>query len=261
MNNMINFFHFSDFHIPPERGMTRDEGDPCKKVEKLIEIAREMDIKPDFSIITGDLSQRGTETGYEIVREYICEIEALGGPVLPAVGNVDRRGNFRRILLGEGDVDNDKPCYYSRTVGNIRVIVLDSQVPGTENGAFDKEQLDWLERELNDSSMPCLIAFHHPISIPTFDPDHARRFRRIVSEANVLAVLCGHLHQARVTWDDGICYVTGSAALSELEIREREHRFYDSSGFNILTYHDGALTVRPVIYSDGRKLIKTIQGD
>ena len=51
---------------------------------------------PAFSVITGDLSQNGSETGYE----YIADIEALGGPVMPAVGNVDRRGAFRRILQG-----------------------------------------------------------------------------------------------------------------------------------------------------------------
>ena len=238
--------------------MTRDEGDPCKKVERLIGIAREMEIKPTFSIITGDLSQKGSETGYHIVREYIREIEALGGPVLPTVGNVDGRGNFRRILLGEGDADDNAPCYYSRTVKGIHIIVLDSQVPGTENGAFDTEQLEWLEREIGDSTMPCLIAFHHPITITTFDADHARRFRRIVSKAKVVAVLCGHLHQSSFTFDDGIHYVVGSGALSELEIREKEARIYDSSGFNIVTYSDDVLTVRPVICSDGRKLIKTV---
>jgi Icc protein len=253
---LVTFLHFSDFHILPDKGMVRDEGDPCKKVEKLIHIARGMDLRPAFSVITGDVSQDGTETGYSIAREYIAEIEALGGPVLPAVGNVDRRGNFRRILLGARELDDDKPCYYSRTVGGIRAIVLDSQVPGTERGALDKEQLDWLERELNGCAQPCVVAFHHPIRARTFDADHARRFRDITCRAKVIAVLCGHMHQNCVTLDDGICHVTGSAALSEVVATERSLRFYDSSGFGVLTYHDGALNIRPIVYSEGRRLMK-----
>ena len=82
---MITFLHFSDFHILQQKGMVRDEGDPCRKVERVIQIARDMDLKPAFSVVTGDLSQNGTETGYEIARQYIAEIETLGGPVLPAV--------------------------------------------------------------------------------------------------------------------------------------------------------------------------------
>jgi 3',5'-cyclic AMP phosphodiesterase CpdA len=106
MFSLITFLHFSDFHLLPERGMLRDGTDPCKKVERVIDIAGEMDVKPAFSIITGDISQNGSETGYEIAREYISRIEALGGPVLSAVGNIDGRRNFRRILLGDPDHDD-----------------------------------------------------------------------------------------------------------------------------------------------------------
>jgi 3',5'-cyclic AMP phosphodiesterase CpdA len=255
---MVTFFHFSDFHILPRKGMVRDEGDPCRKVEKVIQVARDMDVRPAFSIITGDLSQNGTESGYGIAREYIADIEALGGPVMPAVGNVDRRRAFRRILLGEAESDDDNRCYYSRRLAGIHVVVLDSQVPGTEKGALGKLQLDWLEREIVDAADPCLIALHHPIAAEGFDPDDAGRFREIISRAGIVAVLCGHLHQSRITVEGGICHIIGCACFSELVITEQERRVYDASGFTVLTYDEGALTVRPVMYSDGRRLVKRI---
>jgi len=263
---MITFFHFSDFHILPEKGRLRDEGDPCKKVEKVIEIAKEMGVKPAFSIITGDISQEGSETGYNIAKEYISQIEDLGGPVFPAVGNVDGRRNFRRILLNEPDIDDDSPCYYSKTVEGLHVIILDSQTTGSETGSFEGEQLSWLEDTLRGRTEPCIIAFHHPVfeslllprdAIPKiFDPSEASRFLEIISKANVLAVLCGHLHQSLVTSAKGINFVMGCGALSESVITEKEVRTYDSSGFNVISYNNGSLTVRPVIYSDGRQLIK-----
>jgi Icc protein len=264
---LITFLHFSDFHILPERGMLRDEGDPCKKVEKVIEIAGEMGVKPAFSIITGDISQNGSETGYNIASEYISQIEALGGPVLPAVGNVDGRRNFGRILLGEPDHD-DSPCYYSRTIGGLHVIILDSQTPGSELGSFEGEQLSWLEEELRGRAEPSIVAFHHPVveypllrdtRLELFDPAVAGRFREILSEANVAAVLCGHLHQNLITSSGGVKYVTACGVLSETVLSERESRAYDSSGFNIFTYLNGQITVRPVIYSEGRRLVRVVQ--
>lgn len=88
---MTTFFQFSDFHILPKKGMTRAEGDPCSKIERVIKLAKDTNIKPVFSIITGDLSQNGSNSGYKIAKEYITQIEALGGPVIPVMGNVDEK--------------------------------------------------------------------------------------------------------------------------------------------------------------------------
>ena len=74
---MITFLHFSDFHIQERRGSLRDGMDPCLNLEKIIEVAREMDVKPSFSIVTGDIAQNGSEGGYAIAKEYFREIEAL----------------------------------------------------------------------------------------------------------------------------------------------------------------------------------------
>jgi 3',5'-cyclic-AMP phosphodiesterase len=236
------FLHFSDFHILPEKGMVRVEGDPCAKVETLIRIAREMDLKPAFSIVTGDLSQNGSEGGYRLARQYVAEIEALGGPVFVAVGNVDRRASFKRIMLGEREPD-DGPCCYTRKVGCFGVVVLDSQVPGSENQVADRAER-------------CVVALHHPPMSGAFDPDHASRFREIVARAGVLAVLSGHVHRCGVTVDRRVHHVTGCAALSEVVETRRSQRVYDSSGFVVLTWDKGMLTVRPVVYSEGRRLVR-----
>jgi 3',5'-cyclic AMP phosphodiesterase CpdA len=258
---MINFLHFSDFHIQEKRGILKEGVDPCLKLENVIEVAREMDIKPAFSIITGDIAQDGLEEGYTLAKEYIREIETLGGPVILTVGNVDMRENFRNYMLestGEG------PCYYSQTVGGLRVIVLDSQTPGANTGSFGGGQLEWLEEELRGTQEPSLIAFHHPVfNVPflsgmtpaIFDPDDARRFREIVEVGNILGVLCGHLHQCMVSMEEGLLYVMSGSVFSELSYNEREKRLHEASGFNFMSYDGERLTVRPVAFSEGRALI------
>jgi len=264
---LTTFFQFSDFHILPEKDMNRDEGNPCDKIEKVIQIARETKIKPAFSIITGDISQNGSDKGYKIAQEYMSQIEALGGPVLPAVGNVDDRQRFRENLLEEATTEKENPCYYSKTIDGVHIIVLDSQSPGKVTGALEGEQLDWLKKQLSNNTEPTIIALHHPpfkLPLPNgashtvFDLEDMKRFNNLVKSSNVNAVLCGHMHQSLITHRDGVNCVIGCAVLSEVIFGMKEYMTYDSSGFTMYTLRGGTLTVRPIIYTEGSRLVNTV---
>ena len=245
--------------------MTREEGNPCSKIEKIIQLAKDTNTKPAFSIITGDISQNGSTSGYKIAQEYISQIEALGGPVLPVMGNVDDRTRFRENLLMEKN-SGEAPCYYSKIVDGVRVIVLDSQNPGKHTGVLGDEQLNWFKEELSVDVEPTIIALHHPpfkLRLPeggthtVFDSASMERFQKIVKNSKVVAVLCGHLHQSLIAESGGIKYFIGCAALSEGYFGDKEYKTYDSSGFTQYTIHEDQLTVRPVIYTEGRPLINT----
>jgi len=80
------------------------------------------------------------------------------------------------------------------TIEGLHVIAMDSHTPGSNTGSFSEEQLDWLAVELRDhQDEPAIIAFHEPIfffgELGLFNKVDAKRFRDIVSEGNVLAVL------------------------------------------------------------------------
>ena len=57
---MVNFLHLSDIHIPDKQGDLWDSVDPCIKLEKLIELAQKLELKPSFTVITGDISHTGS---------------------------------------------------------------------------------------------------------------------------------------------------------------------------------------------------------
>jgi len=218
---LTTFFHFSDFHILPEKGMTRAEGDPCEKIERVIKIAKDTNIKPAFSIITGDISQNGSTSGYEMAKEYFAQIESLGGPVLPV---------------------ND------------------------HTGILNEKQLSWLEKELALEHDPTLIAMHHPtfaLHLPNdrkhivFDKTSMARFQDIVSKSKVKLVLCGHLHQSLYVESNEIKYLVGAAALSESHIEMYNANIYDSLGFNQVTIDGDHINIKPVIYTEERKLLIT----
>lgn len=263
---LMTFLHLSDFHLPTKKGeLGRLKVDPCKKLDRIIELLCEMNISPTFSIITGDLSQTGTVESYGLVKEYLTELESLGGQVLVTMGNRDNRCNFRQTVLEKPCSDESKPYYYSETIGDLRVIGLDSKVTGSSRGAFDEGQLEWLKRELeNHPEKPTIIAFHHPIvdmPLPLldgiFNPSHVQRFYENISDANILAVLCGHLHHNLITSANGVLNVVVGSIESELTYDEKEYKVYESSSFNIVTYRKNKLLVKPVVMPfEGRLLFR-----
>ena len=55
-------------------------------------------------------------------------------------------------MAREGAAVSDEPYCYVTWVGGLRVIVLDSTVPGAAHGELDKPQLDWLRAELEPAA-------------------------------------------------------------------------------------------------------------
>ncbi|MHA2303296.1 MAG: metallophosphoesterase family protein [Candidatus Thorarchaeota archaeon] len=267
---MVTFLHLSDIHIPDNKGDLWYGVDPCIKLEKLIEIAKKLELKPSFTVITGDISHSGTIQSYNLVKKYLKKIQSLGDIVLPTMGTKDNRANFSNILLGKPSSQEEPPCYYSQTIEGLSIIAMDSHTPGSHTGSFSEEQLDWLEEELREHpDKPAVIAFHEPIfffgELGIFDKTDAIRFKEIVSDGNVLAVLNGHLHCPFFTMVDGVHYVQAGSPLWENSYNERGTLSTDSSSFNLLRYMedpDGQpvhlphrLFVRPVSFSEGTQMI------
>jgi len=258
---MVNFLHLSDIHIPDKQGDLWDSVDPCIKLEKLIELAQKLELKPSFTVITGDISHTGTIQSYNLAKRYIDKIQSLGGSVFPTTGNMDNRENFRNILLRKPLPQEESFCYYSQTIEGLHVIAMDSHTPGSNIGSFSGEQLDWLEAELRDhQDEPAIIAFHAPIFFFGeewgFNKADATRFRDIVSKGNILVVLNGHLHFPFFTMVDGIQYVQAGSSVFENSYNEKGRLSYDSSSFNLLIYNEGSLLARPVSFSERTQLIE-----
>jgi 3',5'-cyclic AMP phosphodiesterase CpdA len=262
---MVNFLHFSDFHIPDKRGDLRDTIDPFQKLDNIIDYAKQLELNPAFTIITGDLSDTGTPQSYKHVKEFISKIQDLGGPVIPTMGTRDRRTNFSKILLGKPSQQREPPCYYSKTIEGIHVIAMDSRTPRSKMGSFSEKQLDWLETELREHiDTPSVIAFHEPVlylgALGLFNKADALNFRDIISAGNVLAVLSGHLHYPSFAVVDGVKYVQAGSPLWVNYFNDTgERKTYDSSSFNVLTYvenHPDNLLVRPVHFSKGQQLVE-----
>jgi 3',5'-cyclic AMP phosphodiesterase CpdA len=186
----------SDIHL----GARWEGVDPQPRLEQVIEAVRSLPNPVDAVVVSGDLSDAGSEEHYLSARRLL---ERLDAPVHVLPGNHDLRGPLRQAfeLPGEGE----EPIDYSVEVGDLRLIALDSIVAGEDRGAFSAEQLRRLDEELGrEPDRPAILAMHHPplaTGIPEWDGINLASSERDALAAVVgrhpqlRAIVGGHLHR------------------------------------------------------------------
>jgi 3',5'-cyclic-AMP phosphodiesterase len=151
---------------------------------------------PDALLLGGDVATAADP------REYARVAELLGRLPMPAYvlpGNHDDPARLRDGL----DVE---PTPFAVDVAGVRLIGLDTHVPGSDAGALGLDALSWLADALDAArETPTIVAMHHPpigIAMAGFDaialdPEDASAFAELVAGApHVVRVLTGHVHRA-----------------------------------------------------------------
>ncbi|MGN9845983.1 metallophosphoesterase [Nonomuraea sp. H19] len=209
---MIVIAHLSDIHI----------GATPRSVDRANAVMRYLDALPhdlDAVLVTGDIADHALAEEYEEARKLLSSRH----PVLVGPGNHDRRGEFRRVLLGEEPADGPINQVY-RSAQAIYAM-CDSSIPGQDAGHLDEETIAWLEGVLRESDLPVFVAFHHPpvlLHSPMADGIRLHRHERIeelvAAYPNVAAVLVGHAHTAAATTFAGRPLLVGPGVVSTLKL-------------------------------------------
>lgn len=159
-----------------------------------------MRIRPSAVVFTGDLTDLGEPDAYRRLRELVePAVEALGARLCWVPGNHDERDAMRVGLLDE--VPSLEPIDRVWDLDGLRLIGLDTSVPGFHHGALTTAQLEWLDAELRrPAERGTVIALHHPplpTPQPMFDILELRDqhlFADVLRGRDVRAILGGHLH-------------------------------------------------------------------
>jgi 3',5'-cyclic AMP phosphodiesterase CpdA len=184
----------------PHLGADWNGADPVRALAAAVETARSLRPPPDAVLVSGDLSEHATDDEYRQVRELLSPLAA---PLYVIAGNHDERGALRRAFELPGR--DREPIQYASDLGPMRLIVLDTTIPGAEGGELDGDRLAWLERELGrEPTKPTVIAMHHPpivTGIPAWDEigltrDDQRALAEIVEpHPQVRRLIAGHVHR------------------------------------------------------------------
>ncbi|WP_373462234.1 phosphodiesterase [Arthrobacter agilis] len=176
--------------------------------------------RPQAIVFTGDLADKGEPGAYAKLRAIVDPAAArLGARVIWAMGNHDDRAAFRAGLLDEPAAARpDAPVDAVHFVDGLRIITLDSTVPGHHHGEFTPSQLRWLADELEvPAPHGTILALHHP-PVPSVQElavlvelrdQHA--LADVVRGSDVRTILAGHLHYSTTAMFAGVPVSVASA--------------------------------------------------
>lgn len=207
----------TDIHYGTDKGNPRHEGDTRKSIlgknigvflRKLEPIAQ----KCDLVVNLGDLIEQ-TKTTEEDAARYAEAMQLLdfSKPTKHVAGNHDLI-NLNRTALAK--IIIEPAIKYSFDLEGYHHIVLDGNRDGNispklEPFRFDYEQIEWLKKDLDSTSLPVIVYSHYPIDeydleenpiYKTLDkgmafPQNSEKVKDLLEKSEkVLIVLSGHMH-------------------------------------------------------------------
>lgn len=207
-------------------------------LQRVIERVLAEQERVDLVLATGDLSQDGTEASYEHFRRMTAVIDS---PARWLAGNHDEPLLMERVAAGTDVLD---PV---TDIGNWRVLMLNSAIPGSVPGFLDDSQLSLLQQALESADgRHCLICFHHqPVSIgcawmaPIGLRNPEALFQVLQPYPQARALLWGHIHQE---WDqqvDGLRLLASPSTCVQFEPGSDDFKVDERApGYRWLALHD-----------------------
>ena len=249
--------HVSDTHFVTDGALLHDCVDSDANLTRLFERLEKAGRRPEAIVFTGDLADRGEPEAYVRLRRIVePAAERLGAKVIWVMGNHDARPAFRSGLLDAEPTEDSVDAVVD--VNGLRIILLDSTVPGFHHGLISDEQLAWLTDVLAEPAPHgTLLALHHPPvpglldAIESVELKEQHRLETVLAGTDVRGILAGHLHYSTTCTFAGIPVSVASATCytQDLFVDEDSIRGQDGAqGFNMVhVYRDRVLhTVVPL---------------
>lgn len=212
--------HVSDTHLlASDANLYGSSVNSDRNVKTLFEELEQSHSRPELIIFTGDLADQGEPEAYIKLRNIVEPVaERMGSEIIWVMGNHDDRSNFRRHLHNDITTQAHEPVDSVHDINGLRVISLDTSVPGHHYGEVSDGQKEWLKEVL---SVPApdgtILAMHHP-PIPSVLPLAAtvemrdqESFISVLEGSDVRAIIAGHLHYSSFSTFAGIPVSVASA--------------------------------------------------
>ena len=181
-------------------------------------------VSPDALVFTGDLADLGEPDAYVRLRAAVEPVAArLGAEVIWVMGNHDERAPYASLLFGEPETDAPQDRVHD--IRGLRVISLDTTVPGYHHGEITRAQLDWLAGVLAEPAPHgTVLALHHP-PVPTplevmavLELHDQPALADVLRGTDVRIILGGHLHYSTHSAFAGIPVSVAAATCYTLDL-------------------------------------------
>jgi Icc protein len=205
------------------------------------------DRRIDALVFTGDLTDLGEPDAYERLRDLVEPFaERMGAELIWVMGNHDERPEYSRILMRTEPTEEPQDRVVD--LDGLRLIVLDTSVPGYHHGELSDAQLEWLAGQLRTpASRGTLLALHHPPvpvileAMATLELLDQHRLEEVIRGTDVRGILGGHLHYATSSMFAGVPVSVASASCYTLSLTARDRLLSGLNGgqsFNLVHVYD-----------------------
>lgn len=208
----------SDSHIEAPGTLAYSIFDSAASLAQVIAAINARAPQPDAVIHTGDLVHHGAAEQYAPLREALARLDA---PFYAIPGNHDSREGFAAAFRDQPWLPKEgRYLQYVVEDLSLRLVCLDTLVPGQPWGTLCAERLAWLDAQLSaHPTRPTIVAMHHPPMATGMTGSTkvgldagGREFAAILAKhAQVQRVICGHAHRPMTsTFGDRPVWVAGA---------------------------------------------------
>lgn len=249
----------SDPHVVSPGALLYGRVDTADFLTRAVAELNRLEPPPDIIVITGDLVDKGEKAEYDHLRHLLAP---LAMPVFVIPGNHDAREALRAAFGGDGYLPPDGFLQYAVEDYPVRLVALDTLVPGEGGGELCAARLLWLDRVLAaETRRPTLVMMHHPpfaTGIARMDRAGLRgadAFAAIIARhGQVERILCGHLHRAIDRRFAGTVAGTAPSTAHQIRLDLRSGgplRFmFEPPGYQLHLWRDGALVSHTAVFGD-----------
>jgi 3',5'-cyclic AMP phosphodiesterase CpdA len=208
----------SDTHVKPEGRLAYRRVDTAPYLARAVRHLLDMTPPPDVVLATGDLVDGGLREEYRRLRALLAPLTM---PVYLIPGNHDDRDALRAEFPDHAYLPRDGFLQYVVEGYPLRLIGLDTLVPGKGSGLLCAERLSWLDARLREArDRPTLVFMHHPPfrtgiwHMDALGLDNAEGMAAVIRHyPQIAAIVCGHLHRPiQVRWHGTIALTSPSTA-------------------------------------------------
>jgi 3',5'-cyclic AMP phosphodiesterase CpdA len=192
----------TDLHVRPRGLPALRACETNTLTERALRAVRDFRPRADALVITGDLTNNGLVSEYRNFADMLARLIDIPVYVIP--GNHDDRDNLREAL-GHLPGVTSNPDFVQYAVDDlpVRLVMLDTLIPGRAEGELCPRRLEWLDAALAlRPEKPTIIGMHHPpflCGIRHMDGIILRdpaAFQAVVAKhPQVQRIICGHHHR------------------------------------------------------------------
>lgn len=202
MNRPFLVAQISDLHLKAGQRLTYGVVDTLGALRRAVDHLNASAPRPDIVVISGDLVDFGRADEYAVLHP---ELARLHMPYYLVPGNHDSRGPLLEAFRDHAylPLSAEGPLDWVVDEHPLRLIGLDSTLPGSHGGQLHDSQLQWLDAQLSlRPEAPTLLILHHPPFISGIGHMDREPFINAAALEQVVArhpqverLLCGHLHR------------------------------------------------------------------